>query len=86
MRAANSPVPRAWANFRESSVSERLLQGRSLDASRRLGTVIQAQADELALGISQSRLARMSGVSRFKICSYELGDSSLTADEQNRIR
>jgi hypothetical protein len=28
----------------------------------------------------------MSGVSRFKICSYELGDSSLTADEQNRIR
>ena len=39
-----------------------------------------------ALGISQSRLARISGVSRFKICTYELGDSSLTADEQNRIR
>jgi predicted transcriptional regulator len=39
-----------------------------------------------ALGISQSRLARTSGVSRFKICTYELGDSSLTADEQGRIR
>jgi predicted transcriptional regulator len=39
-----------------------------------------------AIGISQSRLARLSGVSRFKICTYELGDSSLTADEQGRIR
>jgi len=39
-----------------------------------------------ALGISQSRLARTSGVSRFKICTYELGDGSLTADEQDRIR
>ena len=38
------------------------------------------------LGISQSRLARMSGVSRFKICTYELGDGSLTTDEQSRIR
>lgn len=28
----------------------------------------------------------MSGVSRFKICTYELGDSSLTPDEQHRIR
>ena len=28
----------------------------------------------------------MSGVSRFKICTYELGDGSLTADEQSRIR
>ena len=27
----------------------------------------------------------MSGVSRFKICTYELGDSSLTSDEQRRI-
>jgi predicted transcriptional regulator len=38
------------------------------------------------LGISQSRLARLSGVSRFKICTYELGDTVLTADEQGRIR
>ena len=38
------------------------------------------------LGISQSRLARLSGVSRFKICTYELGDTSLTPEEQSRIR
>jgi transcriptional regulator with XRE-family HTH domain len=39
-----------------------------------------------ALGISQSRLARQSGVSRYKICLFELGDGSLTAEEQDRIR
>ena len=44
------------------------------------------RSHRIALGISQSRLARISGVSRFKICTYELGDSSLTATEQNRIR
>jgi predicted transcriptional regulator len=37
------------------------------------------------LGISQSKLARLSKVSRFKICTYELGDSRLTDSEQNRI-
>ena len=40
----------------------------------------------MSLGMSQSKLARLSGVSRFKICTYELGDGSLTTDEQNRIR
>lgn len=30
--------------------------------------------------------ARLSGVSRFKICTYELRDCSLNCDEQNRIR
>ena len=39
-----------------------------------------------ALGMSQSRLARMSGVSRFKLCVFELGSGSLTADELDRIR
>jgi len=39
-----------------------------------------------ALGISQSKLARLSGVSRFKICTFELGDNSLTLDEQHRIK
>ena len=28
----------------------------------------------------------MPSVSRFKICTYELGDGSLTGDEQARIR
>ena len=37
------------------------------------------------LKISQARLAVVSGVSRFKICLYELGDGRLTADEQARI-
>ena len=32
------------------------------------------------------RLARLSGVSRFKICTYELGDGSLTAEEHSRIQ
>jgi predicted transcriptional regulator len=38
-----------------------------------------------ALAISQSKLARLSGVSRFKICTFELGGGYLTADEQHRI-
>jgi predicted transcriptional regulator len=37
------------------------------------------------LGISQLRLARLSGVGKFKICTYELGDGSLTPEEQARI-
>ena len=44
------------------------------------------RATRVSLGLSQSRLARVSGISRFKICTYELGDRSLTPDEQNRIR
>jgi predicted transcriptional regulator len=39
-----------------------------------------------ALGISQSKLSRLARVSRFKICSYELGNGALTADEQKCIR
>jgi predicted transcriptional regulator len=39
-----------------------------------------------ALGLSQSGLARMSGVSRFKICTFELGNGSLREDEQEKIR
>ena len=39
-----------------------------------------------ALGISQSKLARLSGVSRFKICTYELGGGSLTPEEVERVR
>lgn len=43
------------------------------------------RSNRLALRISQSRLARLSGVSRFKICLFELGDGPLTEDEQKRI-
>jgi predicted transcriptional regulator len=46
----------------------------------------QLRAQRAVLGISQSRLARLSEVSRFKICVFELGSGSLTADEQNRVR
>ena len=38
------------------------------------------------LGISQSRLARLSEVSRFKICMFELGSGGLTPDEHLRIK
>jgi transcriptional regulator with XRE-family HTH domain len=48
--------------------------------------MLSLQSNRHALGISQSRVARISGVSRFKICTYELGEGSLTMDEQNRIR
>jgi transcriptional regulator with XRE-family HTH domain len=40
----------------------------------------------IALGISQSKLARLSNVSRFKICTYELGSGSLSPEELGRIR
>jgi predicted transcriptional regulator len=43
------------------------------------------RACRLGLGVSQSRLARLSRVSRFKICSYELGDRWLKSVEQLRI-
>ena len=46
----------------------------------------QLRWQRAALGISQSKLARLSGVSRFKICTYELGDGALEPDEQDRIR
>ena len=44
------------------------------------------KSHRVVLGISQSRLAHLSGVSQFKICTYELGDGSLNVDEQVRIR
>jgi predicted transcriptional regulator len=37
------------------------------------------------LKISQTRLAQMSEVSRFKIALYELGEGTLSADECSRI-
>jgi predicted transcriptional regulator len=42
--------------------------------------------DRSRLGLSQAKLARLSGVSRFKICPSELGDSRLTSDEQAKLR
>jgi len=36
--------------------------------------------------MSQSRLSRLSGVSRFKICLFELGDGGLSPEEQDKIR
>ena len=44
------------------------------------------RADRSALGISQSKLARLSGVSRFKICTFELGSGALNPNELNRIK
>ena len=38
------------------------------------------------LRISQSRLSLLAGVSRFKICLYELHEGTLTAEEQSLIR
>lgn len=45
---------------------------------------LKARRSELRL--SQSQLARLSGVSRFKICLHELGDRPLTDEEVARLR
>jgi len=34
----------------------------------------------------QSKLARLSGVARFKICTFELGGGALSPEDQQRIR
>ena len=47
--------------------------------------VDKLRAGRITLGVSQSKLARLSGVSRFKICTFELGSASLTQDEHRRI-
>jgi predicted transcriptional regulator len=46
----------------------------------------ELRSNRAPLGISQSRLARISGVSRFKICLFEIGDGQLSADEEDRIK
>jgi hypothetical protein len=38
------------------------------------------------LGLSHSRLARLSGVSRFKICTFKRGDGTLADEEQTQDR
>src|ERR1019366_217058 len=47
--------------------------------------VMNLRSHRTALGLSQSRLARLSHVSRFKICTCELGDGSFTPEEWSRI-
>jgi predicted transcriptional regulator len=48
--------------------------------------MINLRTNRELLGISQSKLARISGVSRFKICTFELGGGSLSPQECERIR
>ena len=44
------------------------------------------KASRLSIGVSQSKLARLSGVARFKICTFELSSASLSDEEQRRIK
>jgi transcriptional regulator with XRE-family HTH domain len=44
------------------------------------------KASRLSLGLSQSKLARLSGVARFKICTFELGGGVLSPEDQQCIR
>ena len=37
------------------------------------------------LKISQSQLARLSGVSRFKLCMHELGDKALNEKDEKEV-
>jgi predicted transcriptional regulator len=43
------------------------------------------RSQRLELGLSQSRLSRLAGVSRFKLSQHELGGKSLTSEELERI-
>jgi predicted transcriptional regulator len=47
--------------------------------------MIDVRLHRAALGVSQSKLARLARVSRFKLANFELGGGSLTADEHQRI-
>jgi transcriptional regulator with XRE-family HTH domain len=44
------------------------------------------KASRLSIGLSQSKLARLSGVPRFRICLFELGDGALSLDDRHRVR
>jgi len=48
--------------------------------------MIKLRSRRETLDISQSKLARISGVSRFKICMFELGGGSLGPEECQRIK
>ena len=48
--------------------------------------MIDLQTHRKALRISQSRLARLSGVSRFKISLFELGDGERSLEEKTSIQ
>ena len=43
------------------------------------------RARRFQLRISQSQLARLSGVSRFKICMHELGDKPLNKKDEKEV-
>jgi predicted transcriptional regulator len=47
--------------------------------------MMDLRARRTALHLSQSRLARLSGVSRFKICLHEMGDKTLSAQDLERV-
>jgi predicted transcriptional regulator len=46
----------------------------------------QLKQDRAALGLSQSRLARLSQLPRFKIVFFELGDRPLSEEDRVRVR
>jgi predicted transcriptional regulator len=58
----------------------RIVTANSTTAAERL------KASRLSIGVSQSKLARLSGVARFKICTFELGSGSLSSEDQRRIK
>jgi predicted transcriptional regulator len=46
---------------------------------------VELKSRRRRLKISQTRLATVAGVSRFKIALFELGEGKLTPDEQQHI-
>jgi len=82
-----SPLKSSARNFPESlaELAELAARRQEQETSFTTVVVIDLRTHRNTLGISQSRLARLSGVSRFKICLYELGDGCLSEEEWKRI-
>ena len=62
------------------AVTIRIMTANSTTAGERL------RASRLSIGVSQSKLARLSRVARFKICTFELGSGPLSSEEERRIK
>jgi predicted transcriptional regulator len=59
--------------------------GEKFILATQFGAVKQLRSHREALGLTQSQLARLSGISRFRICRFEMGDITLRSEEQRVI-
>ena len=79
---SDSPAARPLSNASTAVPSAREVSLVDL----RMPTQLLFREHRIARWISQSRLARMSGASRFRSCRYEFGDGPLNSEERCRLR